>query len=337
MRFILCQPAIKRFEWELEVCLTRLKKLGIKDIVLLFTQYDDSVPSFLADKYDVEVHVYDDDRLDKSYIPSTKPYLWARYLQEDPGRENGVYFYLDSDVLLRQIPIVSPTKDTWYASDCEGYLGIDYVGNLLEPMCETIGVDPVMIREAKPIGGAQWVIKNPCYEYWKKVYEDSVKLYRFLKDSNADLQIWTAEMWAQLWNVYHFGRVVQKSTELDFCWPTDDIQRYQETNMLHNAGVIDDNQNLFFKGKYVNFTPFNERLTVNKRKASCEYVKAIEEVYALKYEALHYFEDLQDKNKEYHPGDRFPKPANKSISDERLRMLLSDQNNQKRPVIKVVE
>ncbi|KAF3376795.1 hypothetical protein BXA50_13810 [Enterococcus faecium] len=36
MKYILCQPAINRFKWELEVCLTNLKKLGIKDIVLLF-------------------------------------------------------------------------------------------------------------------------------------------------------------------------------------------------------------------------------------------------------------------------------------------------------------
>lgn len=65
MKYILCQPAINRFKWELEVCLTNLKKLGIKDIVLLFSRHDDQIPIFFEKEYGVEVHVYDDLRDDK--------------------------------------------------------------------------------------------------------------------------------------------------------------------------------------------------------------------------------------------------------------------------------
>ncbi|WP_279401628.1 hypothetical protein [Piscibacillus salipiscarius] len=110
MKYILCQPAIKRFEWELEVCITRLQKLGIRHIVLLFTRHDERVPVYLHENYGVEIHVYDDVREDKSYIPSVKPYLWKRYLEEDPSREMETYYYLDSDVLLRELPNVQPTK-----------------------------------------------------------------------------------------------------------------------------------------------------------------------------------------------------------------------------------
>ncbi|BDP52986.1 hypothetical protein EfmJHP35_09100 [Enterococcus faecium] len=39
MKYILCQPAINRFKWELEVCLTNLKKLGIKDIGNYYYNY----------------------------------------------------------------------------------------------------------------------------------------------------------------------------------------------------------------------------------------------------------------------------------------------------------
>ncbi|WP_246570109.1 hypothetical protein [Lentibacillus saliphilus] len=334
MKYILCQPAIKRFEWELEVCLTRLKKLGIQDIVLLFTRHDDSVPSFFIEKYDVDVHVYDDRRTDKSYIPSVKPYLWTQYLKEDPDRENGIYCYMDSDVILREVLNVKPTESTWYASDCEGYLGIDYVGELLEPMCNAIDIDPELIRKAKPTGGAQWVIKNPSLQYWQKVYEDSIKLYRFLKDK--DIQKWTAEMWAQLWNVYQYDIKVETPHELDFCWPTDPRSRYQETKILHNAGVVDDNQNLFFKGKYVTHEPFFDVINVDEGKTSYEYLKAIREVYSLKYEVLHYFEDLQDDNKPYNPGDTFPR-SGKKVTKKRINELLSDKNKQGKPLIKEIE
>ncbi|ENH96725.1 hypothetical protein J416_09514 [Gracilibacillus halophilus YIM-C55.5] len=353
MKFILCQPAIKRFEWELEVCITRLQKLGIQEIILLFTQQDDRVPKFLHEKYGVEVHVYQDDRNDKTYIPSVKPYLWMRYLEEDSSREDESYFYLDSDVLLREVPNVKPTKNKWIASACESYLSIDYIDSkgtdLLDRMCDVIGVEASVIREHYPIGGAQWAIKNPTYEYWQKVYEDSINLYQFLDsveseyirrhDSNyTPIQKWTAEMWAQLWNVYHFRKQVEVPEELNFCWPTDPIDKYYQTKIYHNAGVMNDHQRLFFKGKYVNKTPFNDSFKhVDERKASIKYVEAIKEVKELaKYEVIEGFHDLED-NKDYFEGDRFPKPANKKVSQERLDELSSSDNKAGRPLMKQSE
>ncbi|BDQ61111.1 hypothetical protein EfsSVR2332_11890 [Enterococcus faecalis] len=87
MKYLLCQPAIQRFKWELEVCLTNLKKVGIEDIVLLFSKHDTSIPVYFKEEYGVTVHTYEDNRRDKSYIPSIKPYLWWQYLKEDPSRE----------------------------------------------------------------------------------------------------------------------------------------------------------------------------------------------------------------------------------------------------------
>ena len=54
------------------------------------------------EKYGVEVHVYEDSRDDKEYIPSIKPYLWWKYLEENPKRENERYMYIDSDVIFRK-------------------------------------------------------------------------------------------------------------------------------------------------------------------------------------------------------------------------------------------
>jgi hypothetical protein len=280
----MCQPAIPRFEWELEVALTRLKKLGIDDIVLLFSRNDSKIPIRLQEKYGVEVHVYTDNRRDRTYIPSIKPYLWSMYLKEDKSRENESYFYLDSDAILREIPEVTPNPDIWYGSNCWRYIGVDYIDStgkgIFEEMCKIVGVDPEYIRSQNPICGAQWVIANPTYEYWNKVYEDSVRLYRYLNSRTySNIQKWTAEMWAQLYNVYYFGKITQVDSELDFCWATDDVQRYYETKIYHNAGVTEKYNDLFFKGKYITKTPFKEDFGfVNRNKASIKYVEALNDV-----------------------------------------------------------
>lgn len=284
IKFIMCQPAIYRFAWELEVSLTRLKKLGVTDIILLFSKHSYVIPEHLRDKYDVEIHIYEDNRDDKRYIPSIKPYLWSRFLQEDRSRENETYFYLDSDVIFREIPEVVPNENVWYGSDCRGYLGIEYIDSkgegLLEGMCHAIGIDPDMIRREDPVSGAQWVFTNPTFEYWDKVYRDSNALHSYLDNlTDTSVQKWTAEMWAQLWNVYHFGKTTETDSELDFCWATDNVERYYETKIYHNAGVVDDNMGLFFKGIYVYNSPFNDDLSfVDTTKASIKYVEALREV-----------------------------------------------------------
>jgi hypothetical protein len=55
-----------------------------------------------------------------------------------------------------------------------------------------------------------------------------------------------------------------------------------------------------------------------------------------KFEVIQDFKDLEDKNKVYFKGDRYPYPANRKIEDERLEELMSSKNKQGRPVIKEV-
>lgn len=259
-------------------------KLGISDIVVLFSKYDSEIPIYIRDKYGVEVHEYEDNRLDKSYIPSIRPYLWTQFLGEDRSRENETYFYLDSDVIFREIPVIEPSDDIWYGSDCSGYLGVPYIQSkgdgILESMCEIVGVDPQVIVNENPVCGAQWVLTNPTKEYWEKVYHDSISLYSYFNSlEGSDIQKWTAEMWSQLWNVYYFDKRTSVSDELAFCWATDSVDRYFETNIYHNAGVVDSNMGLFFKGLYDRKSPFEDNLDfVDPTKASIKYVEALKDV-----------------------------------------------------------
>lgn len=291
MKLILCQPAIVRFEWELEVCLTNLKKVGFNlgDVVLLFSRHDPAIPDYLADKYGVEVHEYEDTRGDKSYIPSVKPWLWWQYLAEDASREDEDYFYFDSDVIFRRKPDMRKLKakpDRWLCSDTNHYLNLDYIRSrdngaaVLRSMASVVGVTVESLETINTnSGGAQWVISKPTAAYWRKVYFDCNRLWHYLEATNTNIQKWTAEMWAQLWNMMYFNIGPSVTDELDFCWATDPIERWKQTKIMHNAGVTSEDANLFFKGQYTDRTPFDDDLSfVDKAKCSGEYVKAIKAV-----------------------------------------------------------
>ena len=76
---------------------------------------------------------------------------------------------------------------------------------------------------------------------------------------------------------FNIGPVI--SDELDFCWATDPVKRWNETKIMHNAGVAGDMHDLFFKGKYTDRVPFGDDLSfVDKLKCSYKYVQAIKAV-----------------------------------------------------------
>ena len=61
------------------------------------------------------------------------------------------------------------------------------------------------------------------------------------------------------------------------------------------------------------------------------------DLYKNKYEVLHKFIDLDDKNKVYNVGDTYPKPANKKVSHERLLDLSTSDNKRGKALIKEIE
>ena len=281
MKFIFSQPAKKRFEWELKTAIKSLADLGVKksDIVLLFAKEDDSVCETF---FECDTHVYIDKRFDKTYIPSIKPYLFWKYLEEDNTRENETYVYLDSDTVVLDLSAfkVQVTKSRWYCSDTTGYIGYDYIRNVSNPtetfeaMTNAIKVPIEWIKSIqKDSGGAQWVIKSPKAGYWHDVYVNSIVLYQAISPLDTSLQKWTAEMWAQLWTMYHYGITPKVSKKLDFAWSTDD--ELGNKKIIHNAGVTED-MDLFFKGIYLDTLPL-EVLNQESGKVSDRYVQIVKE------------------------------------------------------------
>lgn len=287
MKYIMAQPAVPRFEWEVKVAIYGLLKADIlkEDIIILFSRHEETVVEEIK-KLGVSVHTYQDERYDSEYIPSLKPYLMYRYLEEDVSRENETYFFMDSDVIVKEQPETdSHLRGVWYGSDCGGYLNYDYIVqcdngfNILKDMSEIVGVS---IEDIKSMNndsiGAQYIISKPSSEYFKKVYEDSIKLWKYVKDKDTNLQKWTVEMWATLWNMPLFDVMPRAKKEMEFTWATDSIEKWNKNKIYHNAGVTQDMKDMFFKGDYINKDPFNEDFShINKDKASYEYTKLITE------------------------------------------------------------
>ncbi|WP_168429117.1 MULTISPECIES: hypothetical protein [Staphylococcus] len=286
MYYIMCQPAVKRFKWEVEVAINDLLRHGVRNIVLLFTKHDDSVVQYFKDNYDIEIQVYEDKREDKEYIPSVKPYLMYRYLNENSERENKTYFFMDSDVVFREIPnydVISFDNKNWYGSNCNGYLNYDYMSGctnkdlVINGLADIVGITPEQIKSINDDAiGAQYIIVNPKAEYFNKVYQDSIAMWNFIKSVQTDFQKWTVEMFATLWNMLFFNIQPHVHAELDFCFATSPIEDYYKVKILHNAGVTPEMNDLFFKGGFIHDTPIDKDLSyVNKNKASYAYTQKI--------------------------------------------------------------
>lgn len=289
MKLLLAQPSIPRFQWELEVLLTNLRRFGNFEIVLLFSRphdVDDTVPYYLANKYGAQCFVFKDGRFNKTYNPSIRPYLLWQYFRTHPEAEAEQYFYIDSDIIFREWPDFATFTDNRfmvYGADCSSYLDYDYImkctngQEIAERMARICGITVDQMKDVPGIG-AQLILNKPDAEFWREAYENTESIYQMLAPIDSNIQKWTAEMWGQLWTWVRWSKTLIVSDELSFSRPTDDIQVWYDHKIMHNAGALADS-GLFFKGRYVHETPFGQDFgSVPRNKVSYKYVQAIEKV-----------------------------------------------------------
>jgi hypothetical protein len=263
----------------------------------------------------VNVHYFVDERVKKHYIPSIKPFLISKWIQSNP--EHGKLFFLhDADIIFRDLPNFEEllNDNTCYLSDTIGYIGYEYImdccgryeqkhpntekGQLISEMSEVIGVDVDIIKtNQKNSGGGQYLIKNSNCELWDKIYKDSIKLYDQMLNyqkrfpiNPGQIQFWTAEMWALLWNLWMYGFETKITDEMSFSWATDDIKKYEQHPILHMAGVTDNLKTTkFYKGDYINIDPIlkmrenpNHFDYINKDSSTIKYMENMKS-YIQKY------------------------------------------------------
>jgi hypothetical protein len=296
MKIIVITQDLKRYWWEMLVQINNFKKRGYDtNLTYLVATKGNKLSTQLiriAQETGVEILGFKDRRYKHiSYNQTIRPYLLKKYLYKNMFDNNEEPFlYLDTDVLfLRSLGSLTLTNDTWYVSNTKTYLNSDYIKSknedLFSEMCSIVGIDPAVVESNdENAGGAQYLIKNTDWQYWQKVEEDSERLYKHMINTSGiykpedPIQAWTADMWAVLWNSWLQGHQTKIVKTMDFLWATDPKEKYGNNPtiaMYHNAGVVDQ-PNLFYKGTYINRTPFNDDLSfVDKNYCSDFYVQEI--------------------------------------------------------------
>lgn len=297
MIYISAQPDSEYFIWQLEVLDSNMRELGIIDnsIVLLgFTNPPTKAALEYQSKNKNRVFLINDTRneFEKEYIPSIRPHILSKFFQKaEKLFKDKPVFYHDSDILFTDQINIETKKNHVYVSDTISYIGSKYIlsksDELFLKMCEIVGIDPEIVKKNENnSGGAQYLFPPNflTHEYWNKVFFDSVKLYELMINTAGEytpsggtpIQAWTADMWCVLWNIWLFGGKSKIHKELKFSWPTYNIKEWENYKIYHNSGVTEKMEDLFFKGRYTNKTPFNDDLSyVNKNKCSFKYVEQI--------------------------------------------------------------
>jgi hypothetical protein len=307
------QPCIPYYAWQIEVMLNNFEKHNLHkyDIRCLFaynkreSDWEKKVEVIkkVESKYShiARFFYYEDTReYPISYISSIRPNVLKQHFKEFPETSNRAVFYHDCDIVFTKHPDFFDKylddDENWYVSDTISYIGHDYIlskgEDVLDKMCQIIGIDKSLVKEKQgESGGAQYILKNVDWLFFQKMEKDCEKLFRQITELNHakkredpthhELQIWCADMWALLWNGWLRGYSTKVVDDLKFCWATDDIKRWEETYIFHNAGVTESTKNdLFYKAQYRNGNfPFNMDIDQYKKdRCSYNYILEIKSI-----------------------------------------------------------
>jgi hypothetical protein len=311
--FMCVQPAIPYFAWQLEVMLENFKNLGIHennqiDILIAYNTNESDFQDKLDTMNKVEQRYkdvadffyYTDTRVYPfSYTSSIRPNILKQHFKKYPQLEEECVFYHDCDIIFTKYPDFIHTLCgddlNWYVSDTIGYLGYNYVkskgDDVLNAMCEIVGIHPELVKKKEnQAGGAQYLMKKADWVFWDKVEKDCEKLFKDITALNIkkkiedpthhELQIWCSDMWAIAWNAWMRGYNTNIVPELNFAWATDDISKWDEAYIMHNAGVTQDlSKDLFYKANYIGQLPYYaDGETYLKNKCSYKYFELIKSI-----------------------------------------------------------
>jgi hypothetical protein len=108
----------------------------------------------------------------------------------------------------------------------------------------------------------------------------------YFESEDKGFQVWCADMWSVLYNLWKRDYKTECPPEMDFCWATDPIEKWDRVQIYHDAGAstrpIKEGHMLFHKrdSDYINnqATPFEKDLSfVSSEYCSKNYVREIDE------------------------------------------------------------
>lgn len=294
--YICAQPSSYYYAWQVDAMLLSFQEFGkvnLKQVHIVSSIQVGSVPDehFKKvdekwSKYGVTFAYYEDTRPSVSYISSIRPHILEKHWITHPYLAEKSILYHDCDIALTK-PIILADKfttgleKTCYVSDTKSYIGATYIDSkghgLLEEMCNIVGISPVIVRaREEESGGAQYLLKPGIdAQYWADVYQSSEDLFSKITDRVHEilqkepewhtLQIWCADMWAVLWQLWKRGYTTPCHKDLEFTWGTQLAQDWEKNAIYHNAGVTgartsDDGMvGPFYKSAYQHKSPVSAK------------------------------------------------------------------------------
>jgi len=288
--FLSAQPDDYFFTWQLELQLLNFQKLGVNpENIHILVGYDQQrgLRHYFEELIGRWGHLasfypYPDTRRRSFYLASLRANIIHQHFISYPWLASRPIFYHDSDIIFRELPDLEALlrDDYWYVSDTRSYIGSDYVikssgEDTFLSMCEIVGVpSELVIANDENCGGAQYLLKNVDVSFWKKVEEDSEAIYQLLVKDNLrrgdiflktgrkfseyeGIQAWCADMWAVFYNALFFNKQIRISKDMEFCWATDNISRWDDKKILHYTGVINEDDERFFnKSAFYHYPPY---------------------------------------------------------------------------------
>jgi len=272
---ICSQPDNIYFHWQNLIQFYNLRNMGIlKDHRAIFLVQPNQRPTdfilSFKESFPHNVFIYEDNRVKKHYIPTIKIHGVVKYLEEF-GDDTDLML-IDSDIIFRE-PInyeLFDKDNTVYCSDTKGYLGYQYLktkgDDIITDMTNFCGITLQMVIDKNDqSGGAQLFYKgvSGLLGYFKEIDVKATEMYDLMRshktfnDYIPTIQAWTSEMWCVLWLLWSRNVETEIHKELDFVWATDNLSRWNDSKILHMAGVTSSHKDLFYKGKFINKSPFN--------------------------------------------------------------------------------
>lgn len=300
IRFVMAQPAIKYYAWQVEVLLNNMIDKGINlnwvDVVCKIDGND--IPEEwdkLRHGYAARFFFYKDERETKDYISSVRPNILKQHWEKHPYLETEAILYHDCDIAFTRAQDWSKytQDDIWYGSDTKWYISYDYIiskgQDVFDEMVRVMDIDPQLVIDNNDNSiGAQYLMKGVDKTFWEDVERDSEKLFVDITELNRkkkqddpdhhEIQIWCADMWAVLWNAWKRGHKTQCHDDLEFAWGTSPENEWDKFSIFHNAGVVNTEGGLFHKAKFMNEYPYNKDLQIKEGTASKKYYELIQQV-----------------------------------------------------------
>lgn len=248
------------------------------------------------------------------YIPLLRPWLLAKHFESNLSLREDAILYMDSDVIFTKKPNFDNLlgDDTCYLSDTRSYIAASYFDSkikdvlpqkldsykkidVLDDLLKEFDLSrQVAIANEQGSGGAQYLLKNIDAGFWQDVFKGCITVRlnlrsvnkRFFENEDKGFQSWCADMWSVLFNLWKRGMKTECPPEMDFCWATDPIDKWDKVQIYHDAGAstrpIKEGHMLFHKRDlpYVNNekTPFDDDLSfVSNEYCSYWYAREIED------------------------------------------------------------